>query len=129
MATDTRSVWVEVEYRRPFSGVPSVTTLSFRRPPSATTFNFFRTTLSCDPLRSYAYFCSRTIQLSWKAKADKIYRGVFQREWIESTCTAETKFLVDVLLQSGICGGCQGMSLMRLCSCSGSDRNGKPLEW
>jgi hypothetical protein len=25
MATDARSVWVEVEYRRPFSGVPSVT--------------------------------------------------------------------------------------------------------
>ena len=49
MATDARSVWVEVEYRRPFSGVQSVTTLSFRRPPSATTFNFFRTTLSCDP--------------------------------------------------------------------------------
>ena len=49
MATNARSVWVKVEYRRPFSGVPSVTTLSFRRRPSATMFNFFRTTLSCTP--------------------------------------------------------------------------------
>jgi hypothetical protein len=50
MATNTRSVWIKVEYRRPFSGVPSATTLSFRRPTSATTFNFFRTTLSCNPV-------------------------------------------------------------------------------
>jgi len=28
VATDARSVWVKVKYRRPFSGVPSVTTLS-----------------------------------------------------------------------------------------------------
>src|ERR1700679_785763 len=39
----------KVWYRRPFSGVPSVTTLSFRRPPSVTTFNFSVTTLSCTP--------------------------------------------------------------------------------
>ena len=28
VANDARSVWAKVEYRRPFSGVPSVTTLS-----------------------------------------------------------------------------------------------------
>ena len=49
MAINARSVWVEVWYRRPFAGAPSVTTLSFRRPPSVTTPSFSITTPSCKP--------------------------------------------------------------------------------
>src|SRR6266705_1724614 len=74
VATDARSVWVKVEYRRPFSGVPSVTTLSFRRPPSATTFNFFRTTLSCDPSKA-----ERSHQWSHQKKVGSTYPGMALR--------------------------------------------------
>jgi len=46
MATNARSVWVKVWYRRPFSGGSIGDHTQLSPTPSATTFNFLRTMLS-----------------------------------------------------------------------------------
>ena len=50
VATKARSVWVKVEYRRPFPGGSIGNHAQLSPTPSATTFNFLRTTLSCEPV-------------------------------------------------------------------------------
>ena len=110
---DARSVWVEVEYRRPFSGVPSVTTLSFRRPPSATTFNFFRTTLSCDPVNerpcfsqmspSASHFLLRTCRSSHAnllPSIDATQLSVFCISWHPTSLAASVHQIIRPTLPS-----------------------------